>query len=84
MTKASIRAKEAQSRETAEKVETLARQSRVEFEQRLIEFEQQRETKLEIDKAKSMGEFARLGPTAREKNADGARPRPPRAQKTTD
>jgi len=62
MTKASIRAREAQSRDTAEKVKALARQSRVEFEQRLIQLEQQRKTKLEIDKAKSMGEFARLGP----------------------
>lgn len=63
MTKASIRAREAQSRDTAEKVQALARQSRVEFEQRLIQFEQQRKKKLEIDKAKSMEEFARLGPT---------------------
>ena len=62
MTKASIRAREAQSRDTAEKVQALARQSRAEFEQRLIQFKQQRKKKLEIDKAKSMGEYARLGP----------------------
>jgi hypothetical protein len=59
MTKASIRAREAQSRETAEKAEALARQSRMEFQQQLIQFEQQRKTKLEIDKAKAMGEFVR-------------------------
>jgi hypothetical protein len=59
MTKAGIRAREAQSRETAEKAEALARQSRMEFQQQLIQFEQQRKTKLEIDKAKAMGEFAR-------------------------
>jgi flagellum-specific peptidoglycan hydrolase FlgJ len=60
MTKASIRAREAQSRETAEKAEALARQSRMEFQQQLIQFDQQRKTKLEVDKAKAMGEFARL------------------------
>lgn len=60
MTKASIQAREAQGHDTAENVQTLARQSRVEFEQRLIQFEQQRKTKLEVDKAKAMGEFARL------------------------
>jgi hypothetical protein len=60
MTKASIRARETQSHDTAEKVQALARQSRVEFQQRLIQFEQQRKTKLEVDKAKAMGEFARL------------------------
>ena len=60
MTKADIRAREAQSLDMAEKVQALARQSRVEFKQHLIQFEQQRKTKLEIDKAKATGEFARL------------------------
>jgi hypothetical protein len=60
MTKASIRAREAQSHDTAEKIQALARQSRVEFEQRLIQFEQQRKTKLESDRAKATEEFARL------------------------
>ena len=60
MTKADIRARVAQSLDMAEKVQALARQSRVEFKQHLIQFEQQRKTKLEIDKAKATGEFARL------------------------
>jgi hypothetical protein len=59
MTKASIRAREAQDRDTAEKAQALARQSRLEFQQQLIQFDQQRKTKLEADKAKAMGEFAR-------------------------
>ena len=63
MTKADIRTREAQSLDTAEKVQALARQSRVDFKQHLIQFEQQRKTKLESDKAKAMGEFARLNQT---------------------
>jgi len=59
MTKASIRAREVQSRESAEKAQALARQSRMEFKQQLIQLEQQRKMKLEADRAKAMGEFAR-------------------------
>jgi hypothetical protein len=59
ITKAQIRVREAKSQETAEKVRALARQSRAEFEQRLIHFEQQRKAEIHADKAKAMGEFAR-------------------------
>lgn len=59
-TKASIRAREAQSRDAARKVQALAQQSRAEFQQRLVQFEQERKAKHETDKAKATGEFARL------------------------
>jgi hypothetical protein len=59
MTKARMRVREAKSQETAEKVRALARQSRAEFQQRLIHFEQQRKAKIQADAAKAMGEFTR-------------------------
>jgi hypothetical protein len=59
MTKAQIRVRAAKSQEAMEKGHALARQTRAEFEQRLIHFEQQRKAKIQADKAKAMGEFAR-------------------------
>ena len=60
MTKASIRVKEAQSRDSAKTVQALAQQSRAEFQQRLVQYEQERKAKHETDKAKATGEYARL------------------------
>jgi hypothetical protein len=59
MTKAQIRVRATKSQEAMEKGHALARQTRAEFEQRLIHFEQQRKAKIQADKAKAMEEFAR-------------------------
>jgi len=59
-TKARIRAKEAQSRDAAERVQALAQQSRAEFKQRLTRYEQERKTQLGVARTKAMEEFARL------------------------